>query len=555
MTASFADLAGLPWAAHWPVVPVLLPLLFGTLLVLLSRASLAVQRTVGGLAMLVHLGVASALVALAEAGPPLAYAVGDWAAPFGIFLVIDRLSAWMLLVTALVALPAWAYACAGEDRGGPWFHALFQFQLLGIHGAFATGDLFNLFVFFEILLIASYALLLHGANAARARAAVHVVVLNLVGSALFLLAVGCIYAAVGTLNLADLAVKAPAITPEDAGLLQTGAFLLLIVFALKAAALPLGFWLPPAYAAAPAACAALFAVLTKVGVYSILRVYTLVFPSFEPGPEGPTGLVLPLGLATLALGAIGALAADRLRPLAGHLVLVSIGTLLVAVGTFREAGYAAAVYYVAHSTFAGAALFLVADLVARQRRTLGDRLDAGEPVRQPALLAALFAGGTIAIVGLPPLSGFVGKLAVLQATSPDAERVWVLLLVGTLLTVVVVARAASALFWRTGDRPTEGKPASRLASAAAAGCVALLVALTLAAGPAFDYANATARQLLDRSAYVEAVFTVPSLSAPVGGAPHLAEAAAVAERGFAPTEPPAPAAASSTASPAAEGER
>jgi multicomponent K+:H+ antiporter subunit D len=443
----------------------------------------------------------------------------------------------MLVLTAVVACAALVYSFAGEDRQGPWFHALFQFQLLGINGAFATADLFNLFVFFEILLIASYALLLHGGTIPRTRAAVHVVVLNLVGSALFLVAVACIYAAAGTLSLADLAVKAPAISGESAGLLRSGALLLLVVFALKAAALPLGFWLPPAYSAAPAAVAALFAVLTKVGVYAILRFYTLAFPCFDAGPCGPSALVLPLGLATVLLGAIGALAASRLRPLAGYFVLVSVGTLLVAVGTFREVGHAAAIYYVAHSTLAGATMFLVADMIARQRGAAGDRLDTGRPVRDVALLATLFAVGAIAIVGLPPLSGFVGKVAVLQATGPDAERAWPIVLVATLLTVVVAARAASALFWRTGDEARAGAdtpPAPWPAQLAAGSLAVLLVALTLGAGPVFDFAGQTARQLVERRGYVDAVFAVGSMSAPVERTtpavpPTLADAPSVGE--------------------------
>lgn len=516
-------------SAHWAVAPLVLALGAGTLLSALARAPLGLQRGIGAVATLGQLALAVLLVRYADTGAQLAYAVGDWAAPFGIFLVVDRLSAWMLLVTAIVACCALLYACAHDDREAPYFHALFQFQLLGILGAFLTADLFNLFVFFEILLIASYALLLHGATPARVRAGVHVVVLNLAGSALFLVAVACIYAAAGTLNLADLALKAPAIPANEAGLVQVGAFLLLVVFALKAAALPLGFWLPSAYSAAPAGVAALFAVLTKVGVYGILRIYTLAFPCFDAGPCGPSGLVLPLGLATLSLGAIGALAASRLRPLAGHLVLVSVGTLLVAVGSFRVSGHAAAVYYAAHSTFAGAALFLVADLIARQRLRNGDRLDVGEPVREVAWLAVLYAASAIAIVGLPPLSGFVGKLAVLQSTGPDAGRVWSLVLLSTLFAVIVAARAGSALFWRTGAEPAVGVPAPMRANAAATLLVGALVALTLAAGPVFDYAQATARQLLDRRAYVDAVFAVQSLSAPLPRAP-LVDPASLADR-------------------------
>lgn len=512
--------------AHAPIAPVLLPLVAGVALVFLSRAPIGTQRAVGGLAVALELATALALLAIADRGAPFAYAVGDWAVPWRIVLVVDRLAAWMLLLTALVASASFLYACAGEDGEGPWFHALFQFQVLGLDGAVLTADLVTLFVCFEILLIASYALLLHGGGVARTRAAVHVVVLNRVGSVLFLVAVACVYGATGTLALADLAVKAPAVGRDGRGLLEAGAGLLLVVLALKAAALPLGFWLPRAHAAAPAAVAALFAVPTAVGGYAILRLYTLAFPCFAPGPCGPSGLVLPLGLATIAFGAVGALAAARLRPLAGWLVIVSVGTLLVAIGTFREAGAAAAVYCLAHATLAGACAFLVADLIARQRGA-AERLDVGAPLHDVAGLATLAGVAAVALVGLPPLSGFVGQLAVLQATAAEAVRVWTIVLVGTLLTTIAAARAASALFWRPATAmpdPADVAPAAPLtpggarppwpARAATWTLALLLVALTIGAGAALDWSRATARQLADRAAYRDAVRSVGSRAAP-----------------------------------------
>jgi multicomponent K+:H+ antiporter subunit D len=503
-------------SAHWPLVPVLVPLVAGVALLALGGAALATRRALAGLATLVQLAAALVLLDRADDGLRLAYAVGDWAAPYGVFLLVDRLSAWMLVLTACVATAAWLAACGGDDRDSPRYHALVQFQLLGLNGAFLTADLFNLFVFFEILLIASYALLA-GRSRGRLRATVHVVVLNLAGSAVFLVGIACVYGATGTLSLADLALRAPSVAREDAGLAQAGAFLLLVVFALKAAAAPLGFWLPRAYAEVPPATAALFSVLTKVGVYAMLRLYTLAFPCFDLGPCGPSGLVLPFGLATVTLGAVGALASTRLATLAGHLVLVSVGTLLVAVGTFREAGQAAAVYYAAHSTLAGAALYLVAGAIARARGDAGDRLD--RPVtwrdRAPGLLGALYGASAIAIVGLPPLSGFVGKVALLEATATEAGRIWPVVLGGTLVAALVAARAGSTVFWR--DRPgvLAAPGGDRAARGAALVLLGLVVALTVAAGPAIDYARATARQLVDRRGYVDAVFAVGSLSAPV----------------------------------------
>src|SRR5690606_29127830 len=221
--------------------------------------------------------IAIGLYVTASDGEPQPYLLGNWPAPFGIILVLDRLSATMVLVTSALALGAVLYASAGWDEKGRHFHALFQFQLLGINGAFLTGDIFNLFVFFEVLLIASYGLALHGGGPQRLKAGFQYVAINLIASTVFLFAVGLIYAVTGTLNMADLAVKVPQAAEADVALLRTGALLLFSVFAVKAALVPLHWWLPMAYAAAAAPAAALFAVMTKVGAYSILRLYTLVF--------------------------------------------------------------------------------------------------------------------------------------------------------------------------------------------------------------------------------------------------------------------------------------
>ena len=221
--------------------------------------------------------LAALLVLDADGGALRVYRVGDWPAPYGIVLVLDRLGALMLLLSAMVALPVLWYACGGWDAHGRYFHAIFQFQLMGLAGAFVTGDLFNLFVFFEVLLIASYVLVVHGLGAERLRVGVHYVVMNLTASALFLIGMALLYAGTGTLNLADLALRVPRVAGPDAALLQAAAMLLLVVFGFKAALLPLSMWLPATYAAATAPVAALFAIMTKVGVYAILRVHGVVF--------------------------------------------------------------------------------------------------------------------------------------------------------------------------------------------------------------------------------------------------------------------------------------
>jgi multicomponent K+:H+ antiporter subunit D len=289
---------------HLIVAPVVLPLVAGALCVLLDSRWARVTAALSLAATLAQLAIAVALLHQAADGRVQAYLLGNWEAPFGIALALDRLSALMLLLTALVALLALLYALSGEDRRGTHFHALFQLQLMGLAGAFLTADLFNLFVFFEVLLAASYGLLLHGQAAGqteRYKATVHYVVFNLVGSSLFLIAVSLLYGLTGTLNMADLALRLGGLPAESAALAQAAALMLLTVFAVKAALLPLYFWLPDAYASATAPVAALFAIMTKVGIYAIARTTTLMFGNGEDGTAGATALVFTPMLPALAL--------------------------------------------------------------------------------------------------------------------------------------------------------------------------------------------------------------------------------------------------------------
>jgi len=411
----------------------------------------------------------------------------------------------MLLVTAIVGSGALLFGLGRSDESGRHFHTLFQFQLLGINGAFLTGDQFNLFVFFEVLLIASYALLGHGGRPERTQAAIRVAVLNLLGSTLFLVAVGCLYAAAGTLNFADLAERASTLPADRMGLWQAGAWLLVAVFALKAALLPLGFWLPGSYGVADGAVAALFSVLTKVGVVAIIRAGTLLFPELGIGP-----VVWVAALGTLAVGATGMLAARHLSTLAAHAVIVSVGVLLVSVAAFSRDALAAAVYYLAHGTLATAALFLVAARVGVVRGETGDALVEGPAFRGRAALPTAFLLAAVAVAGLPPLGGFLAKLAILDAVSGSAGAAWTwtAVLAASLLSIFALARAGTTVFWKVGPDRGELVEMPRWRPLAVSGVGLLLAALlviSLLAGPAFEEAQAIAGQLLDRGAYVEAV--------------------------------------------------
>ncbi len=438
-------------------------------------------------------------------------------------LVLDRLSTLLLTLTALVAACSVIYSTQGGDCEGRNFHALFHFQLMGLNGAFLTGDLFNLFVFFEVLLIASYGLLLHGGDAERARAGFHYVVLNLIGSTLFLIACGLLYGTLGTLNMADLALKISQAPVADAALLRAGGLLLLVVFGLKTALFPLYFWLPGAYTAASAPVAALFAIMTKVGVYAIIRVFTLMFGSSAGvAADVASPWLLPLALMTLTIGALGALASDRLRTLTAYLIIVSIGMLLTAVGLFKTPGLSAALVYLMHTTLITAGLFLLCHIVGAQRGETEDRLSVASPVAQPLVLGLLFFIAAVAIVGLPPLSGFLGKLMILISARDHAAMAWIwsIVLTASLLTLISMSRAGSIVFWKSTTSASRN-PASLairagIASIAPAGALLSGGVLLVAFGePVTEFAGATAAQLMRPYSYVSGVLGDGDSTAPL----------------------------------------
>lgn len=494
---------------HWMSVPVLLPLLAAIILLFVAKMGPAVERSISLLAMLMLLAVSVVLLQSSMDGDYQVYAFGNWVAPFGIVLVVDRLSALMVFLTAVLALFALIYSFNGADQKGRHFHLLFHMQLMGLNGAFLTGDLFNLFVCFEILLIASYGLLLHGGGPLRSRAGLHYVILNLAGSALFLVAVGVIYGMLGTLNMADLAVKTAQATPEQQRLVHISALLLMVVFALKAALLPLYFWLPSAYAAASAPVAALFAIMTKVGVYSITRVFLLVF-GVEAGALAnlASPWLLPLGLITLALGAFGVLAATCLRNQIAYLVVISVGTLIAAVGLLTVESVAAALFYLVHSTLITGGLFLLADAIAQQRGAAGSALKPAAVVTQPVILSSLFFIGAIAVVGLPPLSGFIGKLLMLKASMPTDAAVWFwsVLLGASFVALMAMSRSGSSVFFKTDDSLTAtGERIHPASLFAVLSLIASSVVLAVYAECLSSFADAAAAQLLQPLNYIHGV--------------------------------------------------
>jgi multicomponent K+:H+ antiporter subunit D len=519
--------------SHLIVAPVVIPLLAGATLLLLERRA---ERSPGGAsrlpasislaAVLLQLFVALILAANAAGGDVSSYLLGNWQAPFGIALALDRLSAMMLVLTALLALATGVYARGGDAERGPHFHALFHFQLMGLNGAFLTADLFNLFVFFEVLLIASYGLLLHGGGAARLKASIHYVAFNLAGSALFLIAISLLYGLTGTLNMADLAERVSALPGGDTAAVRAAGLLLLVVFSVKAALLPLYFWLPATYSSATAPVAALFAIMTKVGIYAIARMYTLVFGEGGGVAANLTWPLLPLlALGTLLLGSLGVLATSRLRMLVAYLVVGSAGTLLLALGLGTESSVSAGLFYLINSTLMTGAFFLLADRIAAARPSHGDQLEPDGLTGSAGMLGAAFFVCAVAAGGLPPLAGFLGKAMLLDAASTTslATWSWLIILLAGLLTIVALSRSGSMVFWRSaadghgahGDT-AHGHAAPGPAAPQAGGLtgshrfgIGLLVLalplLALFAGPLHAYTNATASQLFERRPYIDAV--------------------------------------------------
>jgi multicomponent K+:H+ antiporter subunit D len=499
---------------HWLVVPIVLPLLAGALMLLLENVRPGWQAPVSLVVTIALALLAFRLVAVAGSDQIGVYLLGNWRAPFGVVLVLDRLAALMLALTAVIALASLVASLrlAGQ---GPHFHALFQLQLAGLNGAFLTGDVFNLFVFFEVLLIASYALMLHNAVGRTLRAGLHYVVINLVGASLFLIAASLLYGLAGTLNFADLAVKLPALPEWDAGLARAAALLLLVVFGVKAALLPLGFWLPETYASTPGPVAALFAIMTKVGIYAIIRVSCTVFGGSDGmlAAWGPPAL-FALGVTTMIFGAFGVLATKRLVALVTYLVVISSG-MLIAASTLGPAALGGALYYLVHTTLAVAGLFLIVHAISDQRGPRGDRFGRGPPLAQPVLLGLLFLLTAIGAAGLPPFAGFIGKVLMLQGSggAPFASWFWIGVLGSGLFATFALARAGGSVFWKTHGAavgmPMHNGDRVGIAILAVAGLL-----WVVAAGSAAQYTAATAGQLTQPRTYIDAVFRqapVPSV--------------------------------------------
>ncbi|SDW91801.1 multisubunit potassium/proton antiporter, PhaD subunit [Nitrosomonas eutropha] len=531
---------------HLVIAPILIPLIAGALQLFLDdrgrklKASLSILSTVALLAISVLLLRFTHTDDEASGGKIAVYLLGNWPPPFAINLVLDRLSAMMLALTATLALPTLIFSMGRWHKAGVHFHTLFLLLLMGLNGAFLTGDLFNLFVFFEVMLAASYGLVLHGSGLLRVKAGLHYIAINLVASLLFLIGVALIYGVTGTLNMADLAIRIPQINETNQTMLESGAAILSVAFLIKAGMWPLSFWLPETYAVAPAPSAAIFAIMSKVGIYVLLRLALLFFGS-DPGfSEGPGAQILLYGgLATIGFGTVGVLASQTLGRFAGFSVLISSGTLLASMGLVQAEVTAGALFYLVSSTLAISALFMLIELVERGQNLAAsvlavtmeafgyqdEEIENEEIVgvaipRTIAVLGTCFAACAILLVGLPPLSGFIAKFVILSAIfSPDiasqidiipATSWWfmALLILSGLATLIAMSRSGIHAFWAPSVDTTLPRVLFiEIIPVAVLLCTTLV--LTIQAGPVMRFMEATATGLHAPQPYIEGVMNAP----------------------------------------------
>jgi len=532
----------LPWLDHLILVPIVLPLLVGAALAPLTQGWHRLKFWLSYASVLGMLATSIALITMTDGGHWQdgmgVYLAANWSAPFGIALLADRLSSVMLLLCAVLALAALHFTRLRWGRIGVHFHTLFQFLLMGINGAFLTHDLFNLFVFFEVMLASSYGLVLHGYNAERIRASMQYIAVNLAAALLFLIGTALIYATTGTLNMADLAARVAVLTGEELALFKVGAAVLALAFLTKGAMWPLGFWLPTTYAAASPPVAVMLVLMTKVGAYIVLRLWLLLFSDAGGAAAGfGQDALLYGGMATIVFGAAGMLSTDTAGRMAGYGAIVSSGTLLAVIGYGQPSLVTAGLYYLIGSTIGVAAFLLLIELIDRIRTPRSAMLaltmeayavedTPDEPVGRgvPAAMAFLslaFAACALMIAGLPPLSGFVAKFGMFHALlnpmdgAPVPTSGWTLMtliIVSGLIAVISMMRFGVRTFWANA-----GAEAPKLHRSEVAPILFLLglsVVMTVHANSLFGYLDRASADIHRPATYIGRVLTQPSLPGP-----------------------------------------
>jgi multicomponent Na+:H+ antiporter subunit D len=497
-------------------LPIVVPLVAAAGALLLHRR-LRWQRVLSGVAVTGCVAASGVLLAVVARDGTAVTQLGGWPAPVGITLVADLFSALLLAVSMVTVLCVLAFAVGQLDRltESRFFHPLYLVLAAGVSASFLTGDLFNLFVAFEIMLISSYVLLTLAGGRESIRPAMTYVVVNLLASTLFITAVGLVYAATGTVNLADLAGR---VSDLPAGVQEPLRLLLFVVFGIKAAIFPLFFWLPDSYPTAPTSITAVFAgLLTKIGVYAIIRTQTVVFS--EAG-RGPDTLILFLAGATMLVGVLGAIAQDDVKRILSFHIVSQIGYMVLGLGLFSVAGLAGATLFMVHQIPVKTSLFLVGGVVESMTGT-GALHRLGGLARRAPLVAALFMLGALSLAGLPPFSGFFGKLA-LVAAGFEADR-WLIsgiALGASILTLFSMTKIWTGVFWGDPDQPPplpeahgEGRlrpPA--LMTAATVALVGVTLAIAVVAEPLYGMSLRAGEELADPNSYVEAVLGPAALS-------------------------------------------
>ncbi len=488
-------------------LPVAIPLIAAAASILGGRWRVF-QRTVSLLSLTAVLAVSIVLLAGADDDGFVVHRSGGWPAPLGVTLVVDRLAGLMLVVSSLVLLAVMVYAIgqAGQERQRVAFHPLYLVLAGGVSASFVTADLFNLFVAFEMMLAASYVLITLGGRPDQVRSGMSYVVISLVASTLFITVLALLYASTGTVNMADLSVR---IAELGGGVRAAFALALLVVFGIKAGLFPLFFWLPDSYPTAPGPVTAIFAgLLTKVGVYAIIRTQTLLFDV----PDWMGTVLIVVAVLTMVVGVLGAIAQDDMKRILAFHIISQIGYMIFGLGLFTVAGLAGAVFYIVHHIIVKTALFLVAGLV--DRRAGSSRLsEVGGLVRSAPMLAVLFAVPALSLAGIPPFSGFLAKFALVDA-GLDARSWWAVaasLTVG-LLTLFSMTKIWAGAFWGEPDEQPRREPRTRErlgGPAAMIGATAVLglasIAVSLWAGALYDVSERAGLDLLEPSRYVEAI--------------------------------------------------
>ena len=491
------------------LLPILIPFLTAVF-ALLAWHNRSLQRRINVVGAALHLAAALALLAWVSREGIQAVQIGNWPAPFGITLVADLFSAIMVVMTGLMGLTVAIYSLGSIDprRESFGYYALLHTLLMGVSGAFLTGDMFNLYVWFEVMLIASFVLMTLGGSQQQLEGALKYVTINLMSSALFLASVGILYSVTGTLNMADLARQFNGEQAVDPGLATVLAMMFLVAFGIKAGLFPLFFWLPASYHTPPIAITALFSgLLTKVGVYALVRVFTLIFVHDITYTHT---LLLIIASLTMLTGVLGAVAQMEVRRLLSFHIISQIGYLLMGLGLYTQLALAGTIFFMAHVIIAKSALFLVGGVMRRQAGSYHLK-ELGGLYRASPALAALFFVPAMALAGLPPLSGFWAKLALVRAGLQTGDYAVVAVsLAVSLLTLFSMTKIWAEAFWKANPRPDH--PFARLAPQTlrplllpTGGLAALTVVLGVAAEPFFALATDAATQLLDPALYIRAV--------------------------------------------------